>query len=210
VRANLSRTVHDMRNRLALIKACAYLLEPDTPQEAQQEAGRQILRAAEQLSDDLDRLVAPTLDPRIQREGLTAAARRRRRRIVVADDDPLVRELLRITLPADQFDVVETHDGSACLAAVERERPDLLVLDWFMPRVTGREVLREMHACHPDVPVIVLTGSLPARVPPAAELGADALLTKPFSPLELLATIEALLLSSTYAGDLQESGQAEA
>lgn len=118
----------------------------------------------------------------------------RTRSILIADDDETVRGLLRMTLPAESYEILEAADGDQALA-IQRSRPvDLLLLDWRMPERAGAEVLDELRRTSRRLPVVVL----PAETEPkhrerAAELGATAFLTKPFSPTELLGLIEQLL-----------------
>jgi DNA-binding response OmpR family regulator len=111
---------------------------------------------------------------------------------LVIDDDVFVRRLLRMTLPAENFEIAEAGDGNTALAVAEVQRPDLVMLDWRLPTVSGETVLTELKHRDPAVPVVVLTvdGDQRSR---AETLGADAFLTKPFSPLELLRTVERLL-----------------
>lgn len=115
-------------------------------------------------------------------------------RMMLVDDDPALRGLLRVTLPSEGFDVVEAAGGDEALALASEKAPDLVLLDWTMPGLSGGEVLRELKREHPELPVIVLTARREPRYRAEAEsLGADTFLTKPFSPLELLETIERLL-----------------
>lgn len=115
------------------------------------------------------------------------------RRILIVDDDESVRSLLRLTLPADGYDIVEAADGQEAFAALDRAL-DLVLLDWRMPDRSGAEVLLELKASRPELAVIVLTGAHDERTRRfAASLGADAFLTKPFSPIELLEAVERLL-----------------
>lgn len=115
-------------------------------------------------------------------------------RIVVADDDGSVRSLLRMTLPADGVEIIEARDGEEALELISDCLPDLLLLDWRMPGRTGADVLAEVKNLQPELPVIVLTADTKAPSRALAEvLGADSFLTKPFSPLELLETVERLL-----------------
>ncbi len=117
-----------------------------------------------------------------------------RRSVMLVDDDAMLRTLLRLTLPDDDFDVTEAADGAEALAAVAERAPDVVVLDWNMPRCSGGEVLVELKRRGVDVPVIVLTGERDvAKIAVARSLGAAVFLTKPFSPLRLLDTIERLV-----------------
>jgi DNA-binding response OmpR family regulator len=78
------------------------------------------------------------------------------------------------------------------LALIEVQPPDIVLLDWQMPNLSGDSVLIELKRRYPEMPVIVLTVDSDQRAS-AVELGADAFLTKPFSPLELLGTVDTLL-----------------
>lgn len=115
-------------------------------------------------------------------------------RVLVVDDDESVRALLRMTLPAEEYEVVEATDGDSALAQLDQGLPALVVLDWKMPGRHGALVLEELKRRHPRLPVIVLTAEVKATQRAVAEsMHVDAFLTKPFSPLELLGTIERLL-----------------
>lgn len=115
-------------------------------------------------------------------------------RILIADDDAPLRQLLRMTLPENGFEVLEAGDGQEALDVIAVRPPDLLVLDWRMPGLGGADVLREVRRSHPDLRVIVLTvEGRPRQRAVAESLGADMFLTKPFSPLELLDAVERLL-----------------
>jgi CheY-like chemotaxis protein len=116
------------------------------------------------------------------------------RRILIVDDDESVRSLLRNTLPEMEFEIVEAADGAEALTQITAEAPDLILLDWRMPGMGGSSVLDAVKVRYPDLPVIVLTAEIAERHRALAEsLKVDAFLTKPFSPLELLDTVERLL-----------------
>jgi CheY-like chemotaxis protein len=90
--------------------------------------------------------------------------------------------------------VVEAGDGVEALELIAQERPDLVLLDWTMPRRAGADVLDEIKQRHPALPVVVLTAEhQPPHRALAEALGVDVFLTKPFSPIELLDTVERLL-----------------
>ncbi len=115
--------------------------------------------------------------------------------LIVEDETPLV-TLLRYNLEREGFRVVEAHDGEVALLAVKEETPDLILLDWMLPHVSGLEVCRQLRRQSGvrDVPIIMLT----ARGEEADKLrgldsGADDYVTKPFSPAELIARIRAVL-----------------
>jgi len=116
------------------------------------------------------------------------------RRIMIVDDDESVRSLLRMTLAEDEYEIDEATDGEQALRLLERAVPDLVLLDWKMPERHGSLVLDELKRRYPQLPVIVLTAEIAEHHRSLAEaLNVDVFLTKPFSPLELLETIERLL-----------------
>lgn len=117
-------------------------------------------------------------------------------KIVVADDDVDVRMLVALKLRHSGYDVVDVGDGAAALEACREERPDLVVLDLMMPVMSGLEACRAIKA-EPglaDVPVVLLTARAQnTDVDAGLAVGADAYVTKPFSPKELAARVESLL-----------------
>jgi DNA-binding response OmpR family regulator len=122
-----------------------------------------------------------------------------RRRVLIIDDDESVRALLRTTLSTDRFEVLEAADGDEGLSLATDRDPDLVLLDWKMPGRHGSLVLDNLKERRPALPVIVITAEQQEHHRALAEsLRVDAFLTKPFSPLELLETVEGLL------GDVDE------
>jgi DNA-binding response OmpR family regulator len=114
------------------------------------------------------------------------------RALIVEDEENLVR-LLRGYLEREGFEVSEALDGLTALEAAREVNPDVVVLDWMLPRLDGMDVLRQLRRFS-DAYVIVLT----ARVEEVDKIvglstGADDYLTKPFSPGELVARIRAML-----------------
>jgi len=178
------RVAHDVKTPLTVISGYAELLLARDDEKTRREAPARILEAVERLSAEIDRLLE--LVPR-QHETLHVGEAATRR-IVLVDDDPALRGLLRATLPEDAYEVVEAGDARSAVETIEREAVDLVVLDWLLPDGTGGEVLAQVKARRPTLPVIVLTADAGAL----AE-GADAFLTKPFSPVELLDLVERLL-----------------
>jgi DNA-binding response OmpR family regulator len=118
----------------------------------------------------------------------------RRRTVVVVEDDPRIADLVELYLRRDGFRVVQASDGQRAIGAVEREHPDMVVLDVGLPgELNGFDVCRMLRS-QSDVPVLFLT----ARDEEVdrllgLELGGDDYLTKPFSPRELVARIRAIL-----------------
>jgi len=110
-------------------------------------------------------------------------------RIVVADDNQSIRLLLATLLALEEdFELVaQATDGAEAVAVVERERPDLLVLDLAMPRMDGLEVLERLHATCPEVRIVVYSGyGTPEVDESARRLGAVACLPKGIPPDDLV------------------------
>lgn len=113
--------------------------------------------------------------------------------ILVADDDRRLLDMLRRTLTYEGYRVVSAADGQEALNQAEVHRPDIIILDWLMPAVSGVEVAKRLRAVD-NVPILMLTArdAVEDRVE-GLDSGADDYLVKPFAPIELLARIRALL-----------------
>src|SRR3954464_9735957 len=113
--------------------------------------------------------------------------------IVVAEDERDLNNLIRRHLEDDSHRVVQAYDGADAVLAVERERPDLLILDWMMPKLDGLEVCRRVRRSS-IVPILMLTARSDEidRVL-GLEVGADDYLTKPFGIREFVARVHAML-----------------
>jgi two-component system, OmpR family, KDP operon response regulator KdpE len=113
--------------------------------------------------------------------------------VLVVDDEPPIRRLLRTSLGAQGFDVIEAGSGRDALAAIERDKPDLVILDLGLPDLNGIEVIRAVRA-HSTVPIIVLSVRDDERGKvEALDLGADDYVTKPFGVEELVARMRTAL-----------------
>jgi DNA-binding response OmpR family regulator len=116
--------------------------------------------------------------------------------VLAADDDQLIRELIQFRLERSGYAVVTAVDGDEALRLARERLPDLCVLDVMMPGLNGYEVTRELRADEATsrIPVILLTARVQeADVSQGFEAGADDYLTKPFSPQELRARVQAIL-----------------
>lgn len=116
--------------------------------------------------------------------------------VLVVEDDATVAEVVTRYLELDGFDVVCVGDGQTALQAVEEDAPDIVVLDIMLPVIDGRDVCRRLRATS-AVPIIMLTALGDERDRIAGlELGSDDYLTKPFSPKELVARVNAIMRRS--------------
>jgi CheY-like chemotaxis protein len=116
-------------------------------------------------------------------------------RILIVEDHPTMREAMRLVLEGEGFDIDEASDGDQALAAVQEERPDLVLLDMSIPGVSGPDVLAAVKK-DPDnstVRVIVVTATGEEGRAAAMAGGADHYFTKPFSPIALLQAVEEVL-----------------
>jgi DNA-binding response OmpR family regulator len=117
-------------------------------------------------------------------------------RVLVAEDDDDIAELMVFKLESAGYAVTAVRDGQAAIDHALAERPDLVLLDWMMPRVSGLqvcEVLRRTPATA-RVPVILVTArAQETDVRAGLGSGADDYIVKPFSPRELLSRVQAVL-----------------
>ena len=114
--------------------------------------------------------------------------------LLLVEDDDAIALALRLHLEDAGFRLHREADGRQAMAAIDRQRWDLVLLDLMLPGADGWEVCRHLRARHADVPVIMLSArSAEAHRVLGLELGADDYVAKPFSMLELVARIRALL-----------------
>lgn len=115
-------------------------------------------------------------------------------KILLLDDDLRLRDLLERYLGEQGMTVRAVADGRALDSALERDRFDVLVLDWMLPGEDGLSVCRRLQTTHPELPIVMLTAKADEidRIV-GLEMGADDYLPKPFNPRELVARIKAVL-----------------
>jgi two-component system, OmpR family, response regulator len=114
-------------------------------------------------------------------------------RILLVDDDPHIRELARVFLRKEGFEITEAADGLEALEKLTSVKVDLIVLDIMMPNMDGWELCRRLKEID-DFPILMLTAKgETAQKLKGFQLGADDYLVKPFEPLELVARVKALL-----------------
>jgi two-component system, OmpR family, phosphate regulon response regulator PhoB len=116
--------------------------------------------------------------------------------ILIVEDEAALVELLRYNLEKEGYRVSVAVDGEEGLTAIEESKPDLIILDWMLPLVSGLEVCRQIRrkATTRGLPIIMLTArSEETDRVRGLEVGADDYITKPFSPSELMARVRAVL-----------------
>lgn len=115
------------------------------------------------------------------------------RKILVVDDEQKIVDIVRAYLEREGFRVVTAFDGEMALKVFRQEKPDLIVLDLMLPKLSGQDVCRTIRK-ESDVPIIMLTArdELTDKVV-GLEIGADDYLTKPFEGRELVARAKAIL-----------------
>ena len=124
------------------------------------------------------------------------------RRVLVVDDEPAVRGMLTVTLEMAGFEVTEAESASSALNEIADSIPDLMLIDWMMPQVSGLELCRRLRR-NPDtagIPLILLTAREEENAKITGLEVADDYITKPFSPRELVARLKAILRRTTPKG----------
>ena len=116
--------------------------------------------------------------------------------VLIVEDEPAQREVLSYNLEAEGFRVTTAEDGEAALLAVEEETPDIIVLDWMLPKVSGIEICRRLktRADTKSLPIIMLSArSEEVDRVRGLETGADDYVVKPYSLVELMARVRTQL-----------------
>ena len=125
------------------------------------------------------------------------------RQILVVEDERPIREMIAFGLRRAGFDVIEAEDTRAARARIADRRPDLVLVDWMLPDMSGLELTRVLKKDKDtrELPIIMLTARAEEQDKVSGlEGGADDYVTKPFSPRELLARINAVLRRSAAPG----------
>ncbi len=115
-------------------------------------------------------------------------------KIMLVDDDETVVETLEFNLVRQGFAITIFRNGQQALSGIDNVGPDLIILDWMLPDMVGPEICKVLRSRSVSVPILMLTGrSTPNDVAEGLTAGADDYLAKPFSTVELLARVQALL-----------------
>src|SRR6188474_2044221 len=126
------------------------------------------------------------------------------KQILIVEDEKPNRDMIAFSLRRAGYEIEEAEDCTEARARMADSRPDLVLVDWMLPDQSGLELTRSIKRnkeTH-DLPIIMLTARAEEHDKVAGlEGGADDYVTKPFSPRELLARIQAVLRRSTPGGD---------
>ena len=116
-------------------------------------------------------------------------------RVLVVDDNKVIRQLIKVNLELEGFEVVTAADGAECLDVVHEVCPDVVTLDVVMPRLDGFGTAARLRADPRtrDLPVAIVSACTQLEVEVGVEAGVDAFLAKPFEPAELVKVVRRLV-----------------
>jgi DNA-binding response OmpR family regulator len=117
-------------------------------------------------------------------------------KVLLVEDDPVILRLLEVNFELEGFDVVLARDGAEGIDLARSERPDLVISDIMMPKVSGLELVAALKgdSATSAIPIILLSAKAQsADVKAGMEAGADDYVTKPFEPLDLVDRVRALI-----------------
>ncbi|WP_242440510.1 response regulator [Streptomyces sp. CB02923] len=116
-------------------------------------------------------------------------------RVLVVDDNKVIRQLIRVNLELEGFEVVTAADGAECLDIVHRVAPDVVTLDVVMPRLDGLQTAARLRADPRTrgIPLAVVSACTHVEVESGQALGVDAFLAKPFEPMDLVRMVRRLM-----------------
>jgi two-component system phosphate regulon response regulator PhoB len=133
-----------------------------------------------------------------------AAAKTSQPRVLVVDDEAAIRDMIQYALERANMEVLTAGDAHEALLRISESRPDIILMDWMMPGVSGIELTRRLRkdSYTEDIPIIMLTARITEDDKVTGlEAGTDDYVIKPFSPRELLARIRAVLRRSSPTND---------
>ncbi|MEV5545207.1 response regulator [Streptomyces sp. NPDC052309] len=125
------------------------------------------------------------------------------RRVLVVDDNKVIRQLIRVNLELEGFEVVTAADGAECLEVVHQVRPDAVTLDVVMPRLDGLRTAARLRADPRtrDLPLAIISACTQYEVDAGVDVGVDAFLSKPFEPAELVGVVRQLVERESARGE---------
>ncbi|MET9292439.1 response regulator [Streptomyces sp. NPDC003077] len=135
-------------------------------------------------------------------------------RVLVVDDNKVIRQLIRVNLELEGFEVVTAADGAECLEIVHQVSPDVVTLDVVMPRLNGLEAAERLRADARtrDIPLVIVSACTQLEVESGQAVGVDAFLEKPFEPVELVRVVRRLIRHGRESGNaegMEPEGAAE-
>ncbi|MHB9758827.1 response regulator [Streptomyces sp. BYX5S] len=115
-------------------------------------------------------------------------------RVLVVDDNKVIRQLIRVNLELEGFEVVTAADGAECLDVIDQVRPDVVTLDVVMPRLDGLRTAARLRSDPRTsaLPVVIVSACTQYEVASGLDVGVDAFLAKPFEPAELVRVVRQL------------------
>ncbi|MEU5702089.1 response regulator [Streptomyces aurantiacus] len=123
-------------------------------------------------------------------------------RVLVVDDNKVIRQLIRVNLELEGFEVVTAADGVECLDVIHQVRPDVVTLDVVMPRLDGLRTAARLRADPRtrNLPLAIISACSQYEVENGLDVGVDVFLAKPFEPTELVRLVRQLLERRNTAG----------
>ncbi|MDI3100482.1 response regulator [Streptomyces rochei] len=123
-------------------------------------------------------------------------------RVLVVDDNKVIRQLIRVNLELEGFEVVTAADGAECLDVVHQVRPDAVTLDVVMPRLDGVRTAARLRADPRtrELPIAIVSACTQYEIDAGFDAGADAFLSKPFEPAELVTLVRQLVERKVRGG----------
>ena len=132
-------------------------------------------------------------------------------RVLVVDDNKVIRQLIRVNLELEGFEVVTAADGVECLDVVHQVRPDVITLDVVMPRLDGLRTAARLRSDPRTrhLPLAIVSACTQYEVESGLDAGVDAFLAKPFEPAELVRLVGQLIEKKREGGGGAEEGRVE-
>ncbi len=125
--------------------------------------------------------------------------------ILICEDDLDIVELLKLYLTSNKFDVISTSNGVEALEILKNNHVDLLISDIMMPEMNGYELIKKIRETNLYLPIIILSAKImDVDKVLGFDIGADAYITKPFNPLEVIANINAILRRTNLNNQTKE------